>query len=71
LEKKLAFKKKVDQQHISLQALSQASIASFVPNILSLQQTFFVGHALLQLVYFAIVDGKMAITTIGLDCTST
>jgi thiamine transporter ThiT len=43
--------------------------ASFVPNIHSLQQTFFVDLALLQLVYFAIVDGKMATTTTGLDYT--
>jgi hypothetical protein len=71
LAKKLAFKKKVDQQRISLQALSQASFASFVPNILSLQQTFFVGLALLQLVNFVIVDGKIVTTTIRSDCTCT
>jgi len=64
----LAFKN-VDQQRISLQALSQTSFASFFPNIHYLQQTFFVDLALLQLVYFAIVDGKMATTTTRLDCT--
>jgi hypothetical protein len=34
-------KKKVDQQCISLQALSQASFASSVPNIFFLQQSIF------------------------------
>jgi hypothetical protein len=56
-------KKKANQQHISLQALSQASFASSVPNIFSLQQTFIVDLAPLQLVYFAIIDGEMATTT--------
>jgi hypothetical protein len=63
-------KKKANQQRISLQTLSQTSFASFVPNIFSLQQTFFVDFVLLQLVYFAIVNGEMVATTIGWDCAS-
>jgi hypothetical protein len=58
------YKRKFDQQHISLQVLSQASFASSVPNILSLEQTFFVDWAPLQLVYFAIVNSEMAVVTI-------
>jgi hypothetical protein len=54
-----------------LQALSQASFASSVPNIFSLQQTFFVDLAPLQLVYFAIIDGEMATTTTKWDYIST
>jgi hypothetical protein len=53
-----------------LQVLFQTSFASFVPNILSLQQTFFFDLAPLQLVYFAIVNGKMVATTIGWDCAN-
>jgi hypothetical protein len=63
--------KKADQQCISLQALSQASFASSIPNILSLQQTFFVDLASLQLVYFVIVNGEMVATITKWDCVGT
>ncbi len=63
--------KEADQQCISLQALSQASFASFVPNIFFFAQTSFVDLAPLQLVYFAIVDCEMTATTTGWDCACT